>query len=152
MTDNDAYAGKTPKELYPGWPDSRLPKLEPAHQVIEDSAANVFRRYRNNTLKEFAEDTGVSASTISDLTRGNAWPSALTVARLEVAVRYPLWPRKHVHTPKPKPREAKPIRFRKNSYDPSSPDAQASFLGLPDSSVRPFFRCAGLRPPPTGTV
>ena len=99
MTDNDAYAGKAAKELYPGWPDSRLPKLEPAHQVIEDLAANVFRRYRNYTLKEFAEDTGVSASTISDLTRGNAWPSALTVARLDVAVRYPLWPSKYVHTP-----------------------------------------------------
>lgn len=53
-----------------------MPKLEPAHQVIEDLTANVFRRYRNYTLKEFAEDTGVSASTISDLTRGNAWPRA----------------------------------------------------------------------------
>lgn len=40
--------------------------------------------------------------------------------------------------PKPKPRDGKPIRFRKNSYGSSAPDTQAPLYDLPAHSAIAF--------------
>lgn len=45
------------------------------------------------TIREAAELTGVSYSVVASILRGDSWPDSQTVARLETALGYALWPR-----------------------------------------------------------
>lgn len=84
-----------PKELYPEWPDAQIKNL--AHARLQLAARNIRRHVRDNielkSLKDLAEVTGVGHSTISDFVAGCAWPSALTIAQLEVGIDREIWPR-----------------------------------------------------------
>lgn len=82
----------SPAKMYPGWPDS-LDVTLPEHQMIQAMVINLRReRNRYRSVKGVAEQSGVAASTISDILNGNTWPSLETMARLEVGLGVRLWP------------------------------------------------------------
>lgn len=82
----------SPAKMYPGWPDS-LDVTVPEHQMIQAMVINLRReRNRYRSVKGVAEQSGVAASTISDILNGNSWPTLETVARLEVGLGVCLWP------------------------------------------------------------
>lgn len=61
--------------------------------MIQAMVINLRReRNRYRSVKGVAEQSGVAASTISDILNGNTWPSLETVARLEVGLGVRLWP------------------------------------------------------------
>lgn len=65
----------------------------PEHQMIQAMVINLRReRNRYRSVKGVAEESGVAASTISDILNGNTWPSLETMARLEVGLGVRLWP------------------------------------------------------------
>lgn len=82
----------SPASLYPGWPDS-LDVNAPEHAMIQAMVINLRReRNRYRSVKGVAEQSGVAASTISDILNGNTWPSLETMARLEAGLGVRLWP------------------------------------------------------------
>lgn len=82
----------SPASLYPGWPDS-LDVAVTEHAMIQAMVINLRReRNRYRSVKGVAEQSGVAASTISDILNGNTWPSLETMSRLEVGLGVRLWP------------------------------------------------------------
>lgn len=81
----------SPASLYPGWPDS-LDVTVAEHQMIQAMVINLRReRNRYRSVKGVAEESGVAASTISDILNGNTWPTLETMARLEIGLGVSLW-------------------------------------------------------------
>ncbi len=77
--------------MYPGWPDS-LDVTAPEHKMIQAIVINLRReRNRYRSVKGVAEESGVAASTISDILNGNTWPTLETMARLEIGLGVSLW-------------------------------------------------------------
>lgn len=82
----------SPASLYPSWPDS-LDVAVTEHAMIQAMVINLRReRNRYRSVKGVAEQSGVAASTISDILNGNTWPSLETMSRLEVGLGVRLWP------------------------------------------------------------
>ena len=61
--------------------------------MIQAMVINLWReRNRYRSVKEVAEKSAVTTSTISDILNGNSRPSLETIARLEVGLGVYLWP------------------------------------------------------------
>lgn len=83
-----------PRNLYPGWPlnKDRI-NANRAHKKVQKMAENVEELTRSISVREVATRCGLNSSTISDLTRGNCWPTVETLAKIEVGLGRPVWPR-----------------------------------------------------------
>ena len=56
---------------------------------------------RGKTLSEIEEETGISISTLSQIRRGEAWPTVATIAHLERTLHTRLWGDEHFIPPAP---------------------------------------------------
>jgi transcriptional regulator with XRE-family HTH domain len=78
------------------WPDGRLTKDAPREALL---AAGLARRLRDacgeRSLREISRETGVGASTLSNLLGGRSWGDVVTVVRLESTLGVDLWGDEH---------------------------------------------------------
>ena len=83
----------SPRTLYKNWPvDADI--TDRAHMRAQKFCANLHRFMDNNNLSQadVARRCGLSDRTVSDVLLGNVWPTAETIARLEVGLTIRLWP------------------------------------------------------------
>ncbi|AEX70290.1 helix-turn-helix domain-containing protein [Corynebacterium diphtheriae] len=84
----------SPRNLYPGWPLNHSEiKANRAHALVQEMARNVLELTFRATVGSIAERCGLNSSTISDLTKGTSWPTVETLAKIEVGLGQPVWPR-----------------------------------------------------------
>ncbi|HAT1145406.1 TPA: helix-turn-helix transcriptional regulator [Corynebacterium striatum] len=85
---------RSPRNLYPGWPvSSTLGRDNVAHAMVQILAQRVFGESQRTSITDVAARWGMTASTVSDIVNGVVWPTVETLARLEVGLEKPLWPR-----------------------------------------------------------
>ncbi len=78
------------------WPDGSLVPEAPAEVHLAAALAIRLRKHmRGRTLDNVAEATGLGRQTIDNILLGKGWPDIRTVARLEVALKKPLWGKEH---------------------------------------------------------
>lgn len=88
-----------PIELYPNWPFAAVK----TNQVHEKFRRFVFELWGicqeeySGVVSLMERETGTRASTLGPILRGKVWPDSETVARLEVELDRPLWPRHSTH-------------------------------------------------------
>ncbi|HCG2998148.1 TPA: helix-turn-helix transcriptional regulator [Corynebacterium striatum] len=90
------YARKStiPRNLYPGWPvSSTLGRDNVAHAMVQILAQRVCEESQRTSITDVAARCGMTASTVSDIVNGVVWPTVETLARLEIGLEKPLWPR-----------------------------------------------------------
>ncbi|WP_411709698.1 helix-turn-helix domain-containing protein [Corynebacterium sp. LaCa116] len=66
-----------------------------AHERIRHLVLNVKRealRDRYGSYRKFAQACGMNPSTITDMINGRAWPSSLTIAKIETEIGVMMWP------------------------------------------------------------
>lgn len=82
-----------PRTVAPDWPDT--PATDPATETIRAAVASLAAEIdtRGLSLRAAAEQTGIPATTLLGVLRGDHWPDALTIAKAETALDAPLWPR-----------------------------------------------------------
>ena len=81
---------KSPRALHPVWPhDEHV--TNPAHEVVQRFARAMERLTLQTTTSDVARKTNVPVATVSSVVRGAAWPSTLTLAKLEHGTGLHLW-------------------------------------------------------------
>ena len=81
---------KSPRALYPAWPhDEHV--TNPAHEVVQRFARAVERLTLQTSTSDVARKCNVPVATVSSVVRGAAWPSTLTLAKLEHGTGHHLW-------------------------------------------------------------
>ena len=78
------------------WPDGPLLPGAPDEAHLAAALAVRLRQHMaGKTLEKLAEATGLGRQTINNILLGKGWPDIRTVARLEVALKKPLWGHEH---------------------------------------------------------
>lgn len=88
---------KTPAELYEHWPRRTVVHRNVQHERVRLFVYNVADLLRTESrfesINALAKHCDVGSSTLADILAGRAWPTALTIAALEVGTGQALWPR-----------------------------------------------------------
>ena len=81
---------RSPRALYPAWPhDEHV--TNPTHEVVQRFARAVERLTLQTSTSDVARKCNVPVATVSSVVRGAAWPSTLTLAKLEHGTGHHLW-------------------------------------------------------------
>lgn len=81
---------KSPRVLYPAWPhDEHV--ADPAHEVVQRFARVVEKWTLQTSTSDVARKCDMPVATVSNVVRGAAWPSTLTLAKLEHDTGKHLW-------------------------------------------------------------
>lgn len=81
-----------PRRLYAEWPHA--PVAEPEHEKIRATvlAARSMIDERYASVREAARKLDMSHAVLNAALTGHSWPSAITVARMELGLGADLWP------------------------------------------------------------
>jgi transcriptional regulator with XRE-family HTH domain len=61
--------------------------------MVQILTQRLFEESQRTSISDVAARCGMTASTVSDIVNGVVWPTVETLARLEVGLAKPLWPR-----------------------------------------------------------
>ena len=81
-----------PAELVDG-PFLEGTPTDPLGAVAQAFARNVDAAMAGRSGRSFERDSGMSHASVIRIVRGQVWPDAVTIARLEIATGRALWPR-----------------------------------------------------------
>lgn len=79
-----------PRARATDWPSQ--PSNDPEVEVVRLLAQNLRAAIGKRSHRDASKDTGVDHTTIGDILRGETWPDAQTIARLEAGLARDLWP------------------------------------------------------------
>lgn len=81
-----------PRNSYPDWPIA--PVADPEHEKIRQAmcAAQEHIANRFMSVREAARHLGMGHAVLNSALTGRAWPSAMTIARMELGLGANLWP------------------------------------------------------------
>lgn len=78
-----------PCEISDQWPDSELE--DPVFESVRRYVQALADATGSMSLRQVADKTGVSHTTLAAILKGEAWPDAVTVARTENGLKTRLW-------------------------------------------------------------
>lgn len=81
----------TPADLTPGWPE--LASSDHPAETARLLAVNLKRALGGRSVRSAVEGTGVDEATVRRILAGAIWPDLRSIARLELALNAPLYPR-----------------------------------------------------------
>lgn len=81
-----------PRQLYPDWP--QVPVRDPKHEKVRVTvlAARKPIEERYSSAREAARELEMNHAVLNAALIGSFWPSAITVARMELGLGADLWP------------------------------------------------------------
>ena len=75
------------------WPDGELDDDAPtAVPVVRELVLRLRREMGSRSARQVAKEADIGHTTLAALLRGERWPDAATVAKLEAALDADLWP------------------------------------------------------------
>ena len=84
------------------WPEGRLKRNPPGEaKLVRAITIRLKQATEGMTLTEIEAKTGISASTLSKIHRGEIWPTVATIAHLERTLHIRLWGDEHYIPPPP---------------------------------------------------
>lgn len=92
-----------PIELYPNWPFTAVTN-NPVHEKFRRFVFELWGTCQDEysgVVSRMERETDTRSSTLGPILRGRVWPDSETVARLEVELDRPLWPRHVAQQPQP---------------------------------------------------
>ena len=66
---------------------------DPLAAIMQRFARNLAEALGDRSNRSFERDSGMSNANLVRILKGNVWPDAITIARLELATGKSLWPR-----------------------------------------------------------
>ena len=82
----------SPRRLYAEWPHVPVAESEDEKIRVTVSAARSLINERYASVREAARELDMSHAVLNAALTGQSWPSAITVARMELGLGADLWP------------------------------------------------------------
>jgi len=80
-----------PFELAPGpWPET--PSPDPIAELARRFSINLAAAIGDASIRSVSRETEVPHNTVASILAGRVWPDFVTIARLEIGLKTPLWP------------------------------------------------------------